>query len=388
MKTMPLKSASAMFAKNHLRRPLSLLALAVALAGNSAAFAHHPIHAKFEESSPVNFTGIVTNVDWSNPHAHIFVNVVNGGETLNWAIELESPLILQASGWSKTTVKPGDSITVEGIRARDGSRQLWAESFALSSNGNEQLFTVKDTAPPIPATKRPAPRWSDGTLALGAISPATEGYWGYPSSTALVEDGVTVQMDQYGQLANIADAAKVAPLQPWALGVYQARQQRSLRDDPLYINCKPPGGPRQYQSVLGFKLLEDKPGQRIFLNMGSGNHNYRIIYMDGRAQTGLVTGDDNNPLYFGRASGHWEGDTLVVNTTGFNEDFWFTNGGLPHTNLLTLNEKFSRPDLDTLHYEVTIDDPGAYTRPWTASWDMRWVAGEELPVHFCQDNRP
>jgi len=382
-----MKPASVTSPKSRLRARLSLLTLAVALCGNSPTFAHHPIHAKFEESSPVNFTGIVTNVDWSNPHTHIFVNVTNGGETLNWAIELESPLILDASGWSKTTVKPGDSITVEGIRARDGSRQLWAKSFTLSGDDNE-LFTVKDTAPPVPATKQPAPRWPDGTLALGAISAGTEGYWGYPSSTALVEDGVTVEMDQYGQLANIADAAKVAPLQPWALGVYQARQQRSLRDDPLYINCKPPGGPRQYQSVLGFKLLEDKPGQRIFLNMGSGNHNYRIIYMDGRAQTGLVTGDDNNPLYFGRAAGHWEGDTLVVNTKGFNEDFWFSNGGLPHTSLLTLNEKFSRPDLDTLHYEVTIDDPGAYTRPWTASWDMRWVAGKELPVHFCQDNRP
>jgi hypothetical protein len=366
---------------------LSLLAFAVALGGNSnVALAHHPVHGKFEESSPVNFTGIVTNVDWSNPHAHIFVNVETGGQTLNWAIELESPIILGASGWSKTTVKPGDSVTVEGIQARDGSRQVWAESLA-SSNGNE-LFTVKDTAPPIPATKRAAPRWPDGSLALGATSASTNGYWGYPSETALVEEGVSVDMDQYGQLANIADAAKVAPLQPWALGVYQARQQRSLRDDPLFINCKPPGGPRQYQSVLGFKLLEDKPNQRIFLNMGSGNHNFRIIYMDGRAQTGLVTGDDDNPLYFGRAAGHWEGDTLVVNTTGFNEDFWFTNGGLPHTNMLTLHEKFSRPDLDTLHYEVTIEDPGAYTRPWTASWDLRWVAGKELPVHFCQDNRP
>ncbi len=381
-----MKSASMTNTQSSMCKRLSLMTLAVAICcSNSVTLAHHPIQAKFEESTPVSFTGIVTNVDWSNPHTHIFINVTDGGETLNWAIELESPIALGASGWSKTTVKPGDSISVEGIQARNGSRQVWAESIELDG---EEVFALKDTAPPVPATKKAAPRWPDGSIALGATSATDGGYWGYPSSTALVEDGVSVEMDAYGQLANIADAAKVAPLQPWALGLYQHRQERQFQDDPLYINCKPPGGPRQYQSDFGIKLVEDKPNQRIFVNMGSGNHNFRIIYMDGRAQTGLVTGDDDNPLYYGRASGHWEGDTLVVNTTGFNEDFWFTNGGLPHTTLLTLNEKFSRPDLDTLHYEVTIEDEGAYTRPWTASWDMRWVAGKELPVHFCQDNRP
>src|SRR5687767_2393399 len=120
-----MKSATTIInGKTGLRKNLSLLALAVALCGSgSFTLAHHPVHGKFEESSPVSFTGIVTNVDWSNPHAHIFVNVTTAGETLNWAIELESPIILGASGWDKNTVKPGDSITVEGIQARDGSRQ-------------------------------------------------------------------------------------------------------------------------------------------------------------------------------------------------------------------------------------------------------------------------
>ncbi|MES2623780.1 MAG: DUF6152 family protein [Pseudomonadota bacterium] len=381
-----MKSASTIRNKSSMCKRLSLMTLAVAICcSNSVTLAHHPIQAKFEASTPVSFTGVVTNVDWSNPHTHVFVNVTADGATTNWAIELESPIQLGASGWSRDTVKPGDTISVEGIRARDGSRQLWAESVELDGKA---VLALKDTAPPIPANKKAAPRWPDGTLALGATNSTDGGYWGYPSSTALVEDGVSVEMDKYGQLANLADASKVAPLQPWALGVYQHRQERNFQEDPLFINCKPPGGPRQYQSDLGIKFVEDKPNQRIFVTMGSGNHNFRIIYMDGRAQTGLVTGDDNNPLYYGRAAGHWEGDTLVVNTTGFNEDFWFTNGGLPHTSLLTLNEKFSRPDLDTLHYEVTVEDLGAYTRPWTASWDMRWVAGKELPVHFCQDNRP
>ena len=204
----------------------------------------------------------------------------------------------------------------------------------------------------------------------------------------LIQDGANVAMDAYGALRNIDDAAKVAPLQPWALGVYVHRQQRNLRDDPMFIDCKPPGGVRQFQSPLGVQFVEDHARQRIFVLMGSGNHNYRIIYLDGREAVGQVGGDDDNPLFFGRSVGKWQGDTLVVETTGFNEGFWFTNGGLPHTNLLHLTERFSRPNLDTLHYEVTVDDPGAYSKPWSSSWDLRWVGGEELPVFFCQDNRP
>lgn len=206
--------------------------------------------------------------------------------------------------------------------------------------------------------------------------------------TSLVEVGADVEISRDGLLADIRDAGDVAPLQPWALALFEHRQRRHLRDDPQYLNCKPPGGPRQYQSNLGFRLVEDRATQRVFVLLGSGNHNYRIIYLDGRDQIGQIGGDDDNPLYYGRSTGRWDGDTLVVDTRSFNEDFWFTSSGLPHTNRLQLTERFTRTDLDTLEYQVTVDDPGAYTRPWTATWTMRWVGGRELPVHFCQNNRP
>jgi hypothetical protein len=204
----------------------------------------------------------------------------------------------------------------------------------------------------------------------------------------LVENGAKVEMDEYGLLKNVADAAKVAPLQPWALGLYANRQRRFLQDDPTYLNCKPPGGPRQFQQRYGIQFVEDRARQRVFVLMGGGNRNYRIIYTDGRGQVGQVSGDDDNPLYYGRAVGKWEGGAFVADTRGFNEDFWFTNGGLPHTEQLRLVEKFTRVDLDTMRYEVTVEDQGAYTRPWSGGWTMRWIGGEALPIHFCQDNRP
>ena len=138
----------------------------------------------------------------------------------------------------------------------------------------------------------------------------------------------------------------------------------------------------------GVQFLEERDRKRIRVIMGAGNQNWRMINLDGRPQTGLPDGNAEDPLYYGHAVGKWEGDTLVVDTKGFHDRFWFSNGGLPHTPQLHLIERYSRPDLYTLQYEVTIDDPGAYTRTWVSSWTLRWVPDEELPVYFCQDNRP
>ncbi len=353
----------------------------------ATAHAHHPVPGKFDESAPASLEGVVTRVDWRNPHVHVYVNVERDGGVENWAVELESPIDLERNGWRRDSLRPGDHVRAEGITARNGTRQIWGEKLVTTATGRQVLDA--EPAPPVaPLSPRPVPRWPDGRVALGATSGSVDGYWAYPDETALVEDGVDVEMDRFGLLEDLEDAERVAPLKPWALGVYRHRQSRSLRDDPLFLHCKPPGGPRQFMYRHGVQLIEDRDSQRIFVLMGSGNRNYRIIHLDGREHVGQVGGDDDNPLYYGRSVGRWEGDTLVVDTRDFNEDFWFTNGGLPHTSQLRLIERFSRPDHDTLRYEVTIEDPGTYTREWTASWNLRWVGGETLPAHFCQHNRP
>jgi hypothetical protein len=92
------------------------------------------------------------------------------------------------------------------------------------------------------------------------------------------------------------------------------------------------------------------------------------------------------PSYYGDSRGRWEGDTLVVETIGFNENFWMDRAGSPHTEKLKFTERFTRTDYDTLRYEVTVDDPGAYTAPWSNSFQMRWQSGPELFEYVCQDN--
>lgn len=380
--------------KNLWSRNLAACALGLgAFLWAASAWAHHSISGKFNTTAAkTTLVGNVTSVDWRNPHVHIFMNVRTpgqgkaGAQTLNWAVELESPSLLEMEGHTRNTLQPGAAITVVGSRARDNSRQVWGESVTFTGDKN-LVFPPKVVLPKNSSVSRPAPTWPDGQVALGQAPGTSDGFWGAPSETVLMEDGVTVATDQYGLLTNLADASKVAPMQPWALGVYQFRQSRQLKDDPTYINCKPPGGPRMFQSPLGIQLVEDRERKRIFVLMGSGNHNYRIIYMDGRKQVGLQGGDDDNPLYFGRSVGKWEGKTLVVDTIGYNEDFWFTNGGLPHTDKLHLVERYTRSDYDTLRYEVQVDDIGAYTRNWTASWTMKWNGGGSLPSHFCQNNR-
>lgn len=350
------------------------------------AVAHHAITGKFDPQKPMTIAGIVTNVDWRNPHVHVFINVDQGSAVENWAIELASPIDMVRSGWDATSVEPGDGVTVEGILARDGSRQIWSNALWMTATG-KAVLEVRNTAPIRPLIPRPVPRWPDGQPKLGPANAGTPGYWAYPSSTSLVEDGADVEVDRYGLLKNINDAGRVAPFQPWARALYVARQERFLRDDPMYLKCKPPGGPRQFQEAYGVEFLEDRARQRVFVNIGSGNHNYRILYLDGREPVGQVGGDDDNPLYYGRAVGGWDGDTLVLEGSGFNEDFWFSRGGLPHTSQLRVTEQFTRVDFDTLRYEVTIDDPGAYTRPWNATWTLQWVSGD-LPFDLCEENRP
>ena len=348
--------------------------------------AHHVIAAKFDTAKKLTLSGAITEIDWANPHAHIFINVAErDGRATNWAIELESPVDLRREGWSRNAVKVGDVITVEGIAARDGSKQAWSLSMTVKGTG-QRVFFARPVAPPA-RTNKPAPHWPDGQPRLGA-EPGETGYWAIPSATTMAERGVTVQADANGLLNNVADAGRMAPFQPWARDLFIYRQRNFLKDDPMFINCLPPGGPRMFQNRYGLQILENRERQRIFVMMGGGNRNWRLIYTDGREQKGQVQGDADNPLYFGRAVGRWEGETLVFDSKGFNERFWFANGGLPHTEQLHLVERLSRPDFDTLQYAVTIDDPGAYTRQWSAGWTLRWVPGEDMPEYFCQDNRP
>jgi hypothetical protein len=279
-------------------------------------------------------------------------------------------------------VKIGDMVTADGSLARDGSKQAAGKTVSIAGGKKLSAPSAEMLAPPrATGAAKPAPRWPDGHPRLGP-APGERGYWVSAGTGGLVQNGANVRMNADGLLLNIADVPKVAPFKPWAKDLYEYRQRNLLKDDPM-VSCLPPSGPRQFQDTNGVQFLEQPDRQRIFVMSGGGNRNWRLIYLDARE---LPIGDDVNPTYFGYSDGKWEGDTLVTTVVGYNERFWFTNGGLPHTENMHLTERFTRTDFNTMKYEVTINDPGAYTQPWSAAWSLRWVANEDIPEYFCQEN--
>jgi hypothetical protein len=350
------------------------LVLAVGILVAAPAFAQDGFSATYDTARQVKLTGPVTRIEWVNPHAFVFINVRDE----NWAVEIGNPLDLEASGWKRNSLHIGDVVNVEGILARGQARQTFAKSVTLTRTG-AKLFVASNKKRVTPAAE-PAPRWPDGQVRLGP-APGKKGYWGTSSASGLAEHAVP--MNAEGILLNIADADRVAPFQPWAKAIYEYRQRSLLKDDP-FTRCLPPGGPRQFQAPHGFQFIEQRELGRTLVLSGGGDRNYRFIYTDGRSQG---QADDAVRTYYGTSVGHWETkDTLVVDAVGFNEKFWFTNGGLPHTEALHLTERFSRPDLNTLKYEVTVDDPQSYTRPWTGGWTVQWVPNEDIQEYFCEEN--
>jgi hypothetical protein len=139
----------------------------------------------------------------------------------------------------------------------------------------------------------------------------------------------------------------------------------------------------------GFEIVDAPEIKSVFIMNIAGPHSWRVIYTDGRPHP---KPEDLRPTYLGHSIGHWDGDTLEVDTVGFNEKIW-PMGSYPSTEKLHLTERFSRPTLGSLVYELTIDDPGAYTAPWggrttiSETTASSWVPNGEMFEYICEDDR-
>ena len=217
----------------------------------------------------------------------------------------------------------------------------------------------------------PTPRLREGTPNLGRIE-IGKGAW------------LPGQVEYYSEVLVDPPKAQGLPYQPWAkaLATYRDKVTNS-REDPQGF-CIPPGGPRIHTTMFPMEMIQLPEQQRIVQILEGGAHVWREIYMDGRPHPTEAL--ENYPLFLGHSVGHWEGYVLVVDTVGFNEGTWLDPGGDPHTNMMHLIEKYTRTDLNNLHYEATIDDPGAYTRPWTMALDLRWGPNSRIAEYICQEN--
>ena len=214
-------------------------------------------------------------------------------------------------------------------------------------------------APPAAAAPAPPPRSATGRVLLAGSSGA-RGIW----MPIFPFGGHLTPLDQ-------------VPFQPWARAIYDDRLAHQLEP---HARCKASGGVRQIQTPYGIEIVELPEQQVLYIFDIGGPHAYRTVYMDGRTHPPDVT-----PGAYGHSIGWWDGDTLVVDTTGYNEAFWVDRRGLPGTNRLRTLERFTRAVHDTILYEITIDDPGAYTRPFTGRFELRLDPAIEVYEYVCQE---
>jgi hypothetical protein len=216
------------------------------------------------------------------------------------------------------------------------------------------------------------PRTADGKPDLAAPAPKT--VEGKPDFSGIWQQANGVKYTV--NLAADLPAGDVV-LQPWAAAVYKQRQDTISKDDPVG-HCNLPGIPQMTAVPYPYKIL-NTPGAVVFLY--EAFKTYRQIFTDGRPLP-----KDPNPTWMGYSVGRWDGDTLVVETAGFNDKSWVDSGGHPHSEDLRVTERYRRRDFGHIGVQTTINDPKAYVKPWTVSYDLRYVPDTELLEYVCEEN--
>jgi hypothetical protein len=180
------------------------------------------------------------------------------------------------------------------------------------------------------------------------------------------------------------------PFTPAAKAKWEERYLKNdMKDDPEGF-CLPPGNPRMFYTPYPTQIYQ-LPDRILFVYEG-GAHVWRVVYMDGRK---LPNPDDINPTYLGYSIAHWDGDTLVIESLGYNDRTWLDASGHPHGEKLRVTEKLTRTDFNNIKVEATFDDPEYYTKPWVAVTGITWtpnrtgpftMRGGEILEYICQEN--
>lgn len=227
---------------------------------------------------------------------------------------------------------------------------------------------VPKTADGKPNREAPAPRTADG-------KPDFTGMWGWETRSNCLGHCDDLQISR--EFINIASTLKGGlPYQP---GVAELVKQRTKAQDlDPNVHCMPRGAPRIWTDDY-YKKIFMVPGEMIILT--ERNMQYRQIYMDGRPLPA-----DPNPTWNGYSTAKWDGDTLVVETTGFKDGLWLDANGDPLGETGKMTERIRRPNFGTLQIEITIDDPKSYTKPWTVTMNEPLILDSDLIDYYCLEN--
>ncbi len=238
---------------------------------------------------------------------------------------------------------------------------LIAMAIVLPASGqwlNYRTANIPRNVDGSPNLAAPAPKTADG-------KPDLSGLWRQPNG---VKYTVNLAADM---------KPEDVPLLPWAATEYKRRQDTLSKDDPVG-HCNLPGVPQVNAVPYPYKILQS-PAQITILY--EAIRTFREIFTDGRKFP-----QDMQPAWLGYSIGHWDGDTLIVETAGQNDKSWLDSGGHPHSEQLRVTEKFHRRNFGTIDLETTIDDPGAYSKSWTVNYELRLMPDTELLEYVCTEN--
>ena len=221
----------------------------------------------------------------------------------------------------------------------------------------------------------PAPRLADGHPDFSGIWTTAEPNRKGPISD-VASDGTDIGASR--QMANIGvDLPGGLPYQPWLIPIVKKRTENLAIDDP-HIRCLPDNFLRAYGLPHLLKFVH-KPGLLVVLN--EMNAGYRQVFTDARPLP-----EDPTPAWQGYSSAKWSGDALVIDTIGLRDDTWIDWNGSVLTEKAKVREEMTRPDFGHLAVKVTVDDPKAYTKPWTVTLKQRIVVDAELIDEICLEN--
>ncbi len=232
-----------------------------------------------------------------------------------------------------------------------------------------QLICIPVHAQWAKVPKAEVPRGPDGKPNLAAPAPRLPD--GRPDLSGIWETNGGFNL-------NVAKDLKEVPYQPWAKTLAEERATGAHEIEDPDANCLPQGVPRINAVPPPFRIIQSP---KYIAVMYEAFNLWRQIFLDGRE-----LGQDFTPSWMGYSTGKWDGDTLVVDSRGFNGRSWLDQSGKPTTDALHVVERFQRKDFGHMEIQITIDDPKAYTKPWTVTEQVHLLPETELLEYICNEN--
>jgi hypothetical protein len=346
--------------------------------------AHHS-NSAYQVDEIITLEGTVTEWQWVNPHTWLMMTVEDdAGRTTQWAVEGRAPGVLGRAGWNREILQPGEVVTVHASPSKDGS------AVGIIARVTKSDGTILGNRPETAAI-------IDAEIARQAASQRIAGKPNFA--------GVYYPFNPNAQAAPAQRGREAAPPPPTRTGPTsdgsQGRRPNQPKLTPEYMaqweviaasrtsgsyeydniaNCLPPGMPSMMSAAYGMEVMQNEDKITFF---GEHQDALRRVYLDGRQPSEAVL---NDPTYAGYSTGHWEGDTLVVDTVAITTKSYIDSDS-PHSDQMTVHERIRLIAPDVLEDQITVNDPIALEEPWQITRTYRKAAypDDELREFACAE---